>query len=227
MSSTLPTLDHVLWSAPESERAGRPLLVMLHGHRSDEADGFSLRHHLPAEFVVASVRAPLAAPGGGYAWFPLDPLAAPPFIGASTEALLAWLDRQPAASTVGVLGFSQGAATGLQLLRLAPLRFDFAVALSGFVIPGPAVGDATLARTRPPVFCGRGDRDLVIPPLLTQLAGDWLRTHATLTERVYPGLGHSVNAAELADVAAFLRDQTDSTATGQASGGGSDPRRLR
>ncbi len=62
---------HVLWSAPEAERAGRPTLILLHGHRMDERVGFELRHHLPAELVFASVRAPREARGGGYAWFPM------------------------------------------------------------------------------------------------------------------------------------------------------------
>ena len=61
---------HVLWSRPESERSGTPLLVIFHGYGADEADLFSWPRQLPAEFTVASVRAPLQA-GPGYAWFPL------------------------------------------------------------------------------------------------------------------------------------------------------------
>lgn len=51
--------SHVLWSATEGERAGRPTLVLLHGHRSDERVGFELRHHLPASWCSP----PSAAPG--------------------------------------------------------------------------------------------------------------------------------------------------------------------
>ena len=50
----------VLWSAPESERAGRPLLVLLHGYGADERDLFSLAPHLPSEPVIAALRAPLS-----------------------------------------------------------------------------------------------------------------------------------------------------------------------
>ena len=52
--------DAVLWSAPPHERAGRPLLVLLHGYGSNEQDLFGLRPYLPDAFVVASVRAPLS-----------------------------------------------------------------------------------------------------------------------------------------------------------------------
>jgi hypothetical protein len=38
--------SHVLWSAPEADRPGRPTLVLLHGHRMDERIGFELRHDI-------------------------------------------------------------------------------------------------------------------------------------------------------------------------------------
>ena len=61
--------EQVLWSVPESERAGRPLLVLLHGHGMNERIGFELRHELPSSLVIASLRGPLRAPAG-YGWFP-------------------------------------------------------------------------------------------------------------------------------------------------------------
>ena len=45
--------DVVLWSAEPAERAGRPLVVLLHGYGADERDLFALAPHLPDEFVVA------------------------------------------------------------------------------------------------------------------------------------------------------------------------------
>ena len=39
MSATLTIdTDAVLWSAPAAERAGRPLLVLMHGYVSNEQD---------------------------------------------------------------------------------------------------------------------------------------------------------------------------------------------
>ena len=46
--------DQVLWSAPEPERAGRPLLLLLHGHNLDESVGFELRHQLPSNHPARS-----------------------------------------------------------------------------------------------------------------------------------------------------------------------------
>src|SRR3954466_9691588 len=59
--------DAVLWSASERDRAGRPLLVLLHGYASNEADLFGISAYLPLEPVIASVRAPIPE-GQGFAW---------------------------------------------------------------------------------------------------------------------------------------------------------------
>ena len=197
--------SHVLWSAPEADRAGRPQLVMLHGHRMDERVGFELRHSLPSELVFASVRGPRQAPGGGYAWFPMDGSFSLEAIDHSATAVLSWLDSLALDGPVGVLGFSQGVATAFQMVRQDPARFAYAVNLSGGVVPLPGRGDDELAARRLPVFWGRGDRDPLIPALLVESTRWWLRRHTDLTERVYPGLSHNVSPAELADLAAFIR----------------------
>ena len=197
--------SHVLWSAPEADRASRPTLVLLHGHRMDERIGFELRHHLPAELVFASVRAPREASGGGFAWFPMGSSFNLEAIDHSAAAVLSWLDSVNLDGPVGVLGFSQGAATAFQMVRRDPARFAYAVNLSGGVVPLPSRGDDELAARRLPVFWGRGDRDPVIAAVLVDATRWWLRRHTDLTERVYPGLGHNVSVAELADLAAFVR----------------------
>jgi len=196
---------HVLWSVPEADRAGRPLLILLHGHRMNEKVGFELRHSLPSELVFASVRGPREAVGGGYAWFPMDSSFSLEAIDHSAAAVLSWLDSVSLDGPVGILGFSQGAATAFQVVRRDPARFAYAVNLSGGVVPLPSRGDAELAGRRLPVFWGRGDQDPRIPAILVESTRWWLRRHTELTERVYPGLSHNVSAAELADLAAFVR----------------------
>ncbi len=204
--------DAVLWSAPPEERAGRPLLVLLHGYGSNEEDLFGLRSYLPEQFVVASVRAPLTPPFPmpGYSWFSLDGPQSrdPEQIAGSTDALLDWLDGARAdAASVGLLGFSQGGGMALQLLRTRPRAFAFAVVLAGFAVPVPLPGDAELADVRPPVFWGRGARDEVISPRLIEHTAQWLPDHVDLSGRVYAGLAHSVSEEELGDVRTFLDKQ--------------------
>lgn len=201
--------DSVVWTAGPGERAGRPLLVLLHGYGADERDLLALAEHLPQQFAYAAVRAPLTPPwpSPGYSWYPIDGLNGrdPSAVTAAAEGLLAWLDAVAAdAPLVGLLGFSQGAAVALQALRLRHERFAFVVNLSGYVTPGALPGDAALAARKPPVFWGRGTQDEVIPQPLVAHTVEWLPAHADLSGRVYPGLTHSISADELADVRTFL-----------------------
>lgn len=94
-----PELDDaaVLWSAPPAldptERAERPVLVLLHGYGSEEGDLFGLVPFLPDEFVMAAVRAPLTPPfpAPGWSWFPIEGLQAQDAgaVTAAADALLA------------------------------------------------------------------------------------------------------------------------------------------
>ena len=206
--------DAVLWSASAADREGRPLLVLLHGYNSNEADLFGLSPYLPLRPAIASLRAPVFT-GYGHAWFPLSDdagqLSAEGDLSvegadAATDAILDWLDRAaPDTESVGLLGFSQGGAMALELLRRAPERFAFAVALAGFALPGERAGDERMSQLAPPVFWGRGTADEVIPAASVARTQEWLPTHTQLDERIYEGLGHSVSERELADTAAFLR----------------------
>jgi phospholipase/carboxylesterase len=198
--------DAVMWSAPERERAGRALLVLLHGYGSHEGDLFQLSPRLPLGPVIASVRAPISE-NGGWAWFSIaqrsivDP--SDEDVDTATVALLDWLDTLEFTS-VSLLGFSQGAAVALQAMRLRPHQFDAVVSLSGFVATGAQPGDEELAARRPPVFWGRGTLDRNIPTDAIERTTEWLPAHSTATIRIYENLAHSLSTDELTDIAAFL-----------------------
>ena len=115
--------------------------------------------------------------------------------------------RRPTPAPIGLLGFSQGGAMALELLRRAPDRFAFAVSLAGFALPGERDGDERMSQLAPHVFWGRGTADGVIPLAAVARTQAWLPAHSTLDERIYEGVGHSVSDRELADVAAYIRAQ--------------------
>ncbi|GAA1930113.1 hypothetical protein GCM10009775_22720 [Microbacterium aoyamense] len=216
MPHDTPPLDPtvVQWSVRPEDRAGRPLLVLLHGYGADEHDLFALAPYLPDALVVASVRAPLSPPfpAPGFSWYPIEGLDGrdPRHVTESASRFIEWVDAATDATTVGLLGFSQGAAVALQAVRLEPERFAFAINLSGYATPGDLPHDEALAQLRPPVFWGRGTRDDVIPSFLVAHTTEWLPEHADLSGRVYDGLTHSVSEQELADVRTFLEKQLES-----------------
>lgn len=209
-----------LWSHPAADRADKPHLVLLHGYGSDEHDLFGLVPHLPAEFVVASVAAPLAPPWPmpGRSWYAIEQVESeqgPDAITAAGQALLDWIEREvPRDAPVALLGFSQGAVISTQALRLAPERIGAVVALSGYAARGELPGDEALRELRPPVFWGRGTHDTVIPVHHIDHTAQWLPDHCTLTGRVYPGLAHSISQEELGDIRVFLEKWREEDAAG-------------
>jgi phospholipase/carboxylesterase len=181
--------------------------ILLHGYGSNEHDLTGLLPALGLTLPWASLRAPVELGNGGAAWFPITTPGNPGVepVAAATETIWAWIDTHLAAGTFVVpIGFSQGGLMASQLLRTRPDRVLAPVVLGGFVLGAAQPGDGALAGSRPPVFWGRGALDRVIgEPAITRTSA-YLPQHATLVERVYPGLAHGINDAELGDVREFL-----------------------
>jgi phospholipase/carboxylesterase len=181
--------------------------LLLHGYGSDEHDLAGLAEALGLVVPWASLRAPLDMGNGGAAWFaittPGDPAAEP--VIAATDAIWGWIDANlhPATRVVPI-GFSQGGLMASQLLRTRPDRALAPVVMGGFVLGAPQPADERLQADRPPAFWGRGDQDRVITAAAIERTGDYLPRHTSLTRRVYPGLGHGIGNAEIADVRGFL-----------------------
>lgn len=189
--------------------AASAVAVFLHGYGSNERDLVALASALPTDLPWVSLRGPIDLAPGAYAWFRIaepgnpDPTA----VAAATDAIWAWADATlaPEARLVPI-GFSQGGLMASQLLRTDPSRVLAPVMLGGFVQTGEQPGDAQLRATRPAVYSGRGDADRVIAAAAVARTDAWLPGHTTATSPVYAGLGHGVDARELADVRAFLAE---------------------
>jgi len=200
-------METVVWSRPEHERAGTPLLVMLHGYGTDETRMAELFPSLPPDFTCAALRGPKVI-GDDYGWFLLDYFLTHDFadVITATNSVFAWIDSVKAKhSSVSLLGYSQGMAMASTLLRLRPEAFRAVVGLSGFVLDNELLAMSETFTARPPFFWGRDKEDPVINDDATAHTEEWLHRHTQLTARSYPGMGHSVSPAELVDVGAFLR----------------------
>jgi phospholipase/carboxylesterase len=201
-------ITEIAWSADGADRAGTPLVVALHGRGSDESAMVALATYLPAGFTVAALRAPIAE-GGGFAWFANRGIGRPieESIKDTAGAVFEWLDDvREQHSHIFLLGFSGGTAMAGGLVFLDPQGFTGAALLSG-TLPWDAgfdTSDDALADL--PIFWANDEADPVIPRELVGRSEEWLRTKsgAALTERHYPGLGHSISLEELTEVSAFL-----------------------
>jgi phospholipase/carboxylesterase len=204
MTTTLRDVRSTGWTTSDVPDA---VVLFLHGFGSNEQDLSGLAPALGFDLPWASLRAPLELGNGGAAWFeitiPGAPYAAP--VEAATEAIWAWIDQNvdPATRVIPV-GFSQGGLMASQLLRTRPERVTAPVILGGFVLGATQPGDEDLRENLPAVFWGRGSEDRVIAPVAITRTTEFLPVHSALVEKVYPGLAHGINAAELDDVRDFI-----------------------
>lgn len=200
-------METVVWSKPEAERDGTPLLVLMHGYGTDESRMVNLFQYLPAEFTCAALRAPMVI-GDHYGWFLLDYFLANDFadVITATNSVQGWINSvRGRHSSVSLMGYSQGMAMASTLLRLHPRDYKATVGLSGFVLENELLSLTDSFETPPPFFWGRDKADLVINEDAIAYTGQWLHENTQLTARTYPGMGHAMSKTEMVDVSAFLR----------------------
>ncbi|WP_160141125.1 MULTISPECIES: alpha/beta hydrolase [Cryobacterium] len=192
---------------PAHATAESAVALLLHGFGSNERDLTGLIPALCLRLPWASLRAPVELGSGGAAWFTITTPGSPEPqpVADATDAIWAWVDTHVDARTrVIPIGFSQGGLMASQLLRTRPERILATVVLGGFVLGAAQPGDGILAAILPPVFWGRGALDRVIAEPAIARTTAYLPRHSSLVERVYPGLAHGIDGAEIGDVREFL-----------------------
>jgi phospholipase/carboxylesterase len=195
--------------------AGQPLLQAGEPFASAAAAVVMLHGRGATAESILDLAGPLATPGVAYlapqaaggAWYPyrfMEPTARnEPWLNdalAIVGSVLAQLETTgvPAERTV-LLGFSQGACLALEYAARNGRRYGGVIGLSGGLI-GPAGTrwdyPATMAGT--PVFLGCSDTDFHIPrERVDESATVLTALGAEVTERIYPGMGHTVNQDEI------------------------------
>ena len=211
----------VTLSRPPIVPADRPpLLVLLHGFGSNEADLYALAPQLDGRFAVVSLRGPVALGGPAFAWFRLEftpnglvadatgARSSRDLLLEEIDALVERLAVDPA--RVYVAGFSQGAIMAAALALTASERVAGAVLMSGRILPEmlPAEADRPKLAGKP-ILVVHGTHDDVLPIANGREGRDLLKALAVgLTYREYP-MGHGVSPESLGDVTRWLTAQLD------------------
>ena len=198
----------VLRLGPPPEDA-RLSAILIHGRGASADDILGLAQ----EFEVDDV-AFLAPQAAGNSWYPysfLTPIPQnEPWL-TSALGVIAGLVQSLAQSgvvsqRVVVLGFSQGACLTLEFAARNPRRYAAIVGLSGGLIgpPGtPRQYPGSLDST--PVFLGCSDVDAHIPVERVRESAIVLKAmKAVVDERIYRGMGHTVNRDEIDAVRLIL-----------------------
>jgi dienelactone hydrolase len=176
-------------------------MVVIHGRGSAPSDILSLAHKIDVHGVA--YLAPGIAPGilSDEGWLSKA-------LAAVGEALdMVEVAGIPPERTL-LLGFSQGACLVLEYAARNPRRYGGVIGLSGTLVESGGkprdYGDSgSLDGT--PVFLGCSDDDPHVPESRVARTADVLtRLGAEVTMRIYPGMGHAINADELASVRAMV-----------------------
>lgn len=211
-----PSLDLATSGAPLAR--AKAVAVLLHG-RSATADSMLALAEVLAQPDFAYI-AP-QAPGGS--WYPYSFLAPieqnEPQLSrslATVGSLLGTLSAQGfGADRVVLLGFSQGGCLALEYAARNARRYGGVIGLSaGLIGPEGTPRDyiGSLDGTR--VFLGCSDSDAHIPLSRVQETSRTLRAlGGDVVERIYPGMGHTINDDEIRHVRGILADLFLATST--------------
>lgn len=204
---------------PSQTGPGRaaPLILLLHGMGSNEDDLFALRDAFPANFAVASARAPIRLGENRFEWFEatrkgneLDGKQAQLRAAAAGIRELAdqlvkryGLDERQ----VYLVGFSQGAIMSYEAALPHPDQFKGIAVMSGSLfkslVPDIRRG-AELSKLR--VFISHGNDDPRIPVVNARLSAKRLASFGGNAEtHLYSGMGHEINDEALGDLVHWLQ----------------------
>lgn len=186
----------------QSLDTAKAAMVMVHGRGATAESILSLSSELNhPDFVY------LAPQAAGNTWYPqsfLAPLASnEPYLSSALATLASLLDRLneagiPAEQTI-ILGFSQGACLSVEFVARNAKRYGGVAGLSGGLIGPdgtPRNYQGSLEGT--PIFLGCSDVDFHIPKERVWHSAEVLRRlGGQVTDRLYPGMGHTINQDEL------------------------------
>lgn len=197
-------------------RAGQPLdqaqaaLILLHGRGATAASILLL-----AEELYHPAYAYLAPQAAHNSWYPYTFLAPTPqnepWLSAALERVGQLVEQIEAAGMpaerIVLGGFSQGACLASEFIARNARRYGGLIGFSGGLIGPLGMARAYAGSLEgTPVFLGCSDVDGHIPKARVEETADVLEgLGAQVTMRLYPGMGHTINADEIEQARALLR----------------------
>jgi predicted esterase len=185
--------------------AAKAAMIMLHGRGADAADILGLSDVIGHKDIVY-----IAPEAAGHSWYPysfLAPVTRNEPGRSSALGVISLLVRTLGEAKlppekIAILGFSQGACLATEFVARSPRRYGGVFALSGGLI-GETIApkDYSGSLDGTPVFFGCSDVDPHIPvERVKQSAEILLALGGAVTEKIYPGMGHTIVEDEIGHV---------------------------
>ncbi len=209
-------------SDPSDPHKGQPVLragadlgeakaamIMLHGRGADAADIIGLSDVIGRTDIVY-----VAPEAFGHTWYPysfLAPVARNEPGRTSALSVIAMLveklgEAKLPPEKIAILGFSQGACLTMEFVARNPRRYGGAFALSGGLI-GETIARADYPGSLDgtPIFIGCSDVDPHIPVERVRQSAEIARgLGGDVTEKIYPGMGHTIVEDEIVHIRRML-----------------------
>ncbi|MES2681461.1 MAG: hypothetical protein V4635_16310 [Bacteroidota bacterium] len=213
-----------LVKTPAKKSNKTPVLILLHGYGSNEADLFDLSPGLDNRFIVFSLRAPNVVSSEGCAWYKMEFLGDQKFkynykdTRESRIKILSFISNACRAydvdsTQVYLLGFSQGAIMSYDLAFAAPGKIKGVLALSGRMLEETkAIKTDWQKITKIKFFIAHGNLDNVIKITDSEKVYQFLDAKK-VTEIAFNKyiMAHAINGSELDDIKRWLSSAINST----------------
>jgi phospholipase/carboxylesterase len=184
-------------------------LIMIHGRGASAEDILSLEPELKVKnFAI------LAPQATNHSWYPYSFLSPPeknePWLSSALElikGMVSGLNQDGISSeNIYFLGFSQGACLMLEFAARNADHYGGMVAFTGGLIGDKIYNENYKGDFKQtPVFIGCSDRDFHIPVERVYATTNILKSmHADVHEKIYPAMGHTINADEIDQANRFI-----------------------
>lgn len=196
-----------------------PLLLMLHGYGSNEADLFSFAKELPEEYYIVSARGPYDLQYGSYAWYAINFDADQNKFSDNKQGIISrdlvatfineLISNFPIdLENVTLIGFSQGSILSYSIALSYPKKVQKVAAMSGYLnldIIKENYQNNDFSNLE--IFASHGTQDQVIPV-------EWARKSSAILKNLkikttyneYP-IGHGVSPQNFNDLKIWLLEK--------------------
>lgn len=191
-----------------------PLLVLIHGYGSNEADLFSFAEDLPSKYYVVSLQGLRNVPFGGFSWYDIDfinmekhsnfeqALDSCKQIKTFIEAFVQ--ENKLSKEGVTLCGFSQGCILSYSLALYSPNLIKNVLALSGYPASEILPKENNLDYSQQKFFISHGKEDAVIPVEWARQIEPFLQEKGiSYVYNEYPA-GHGINPQNYKDMMEWL-----------------------
>ncbi len=198
-----------------SERA--PLLLLLHGYGSNEADLFGFVTYLPEHYHVISLQAPYTLGPQSFAWYAINFDAEKGKFSDEKQARSSrdlihqfighiCTEKHLNRDNVTLLGFSQGAILSYAIAFTYPKTIQQVIALSGYCNESLMPEDWQLQNLDGlSIYAAHGKSDAVIPINWAQQSAALLRSVPDLKFEFQEfDMGHAVSQESFADMMRWM-----------------------